>query len=212
MVLSAKAEHTESGNDVDVLCFPLMVRRGGVLLAVPFGAFGQQALLDGLQAEESELLPNKMLESELLGESDSGDLEALGKRCKFYVIDFSDEVLQHLREYDHFSDDLHAMFCFDEEHPHGLPSMEGVVVRVREWAGADSQAARAAFYSAREDPDPPKSAPPVKKAAAKRMTNAALMEKVEALSAQLQILTQEREENAKQPATSAIPAVAHKMV
>ena len=192
LVLSLTAEFTASQRDEDILCVPIKVRHGGLLLALPYAALDQQVLLDGIQAtEESILGPNKLLEAVLMGEDEEGEVAQLAPQCRFYVVDFKDDILEFLRDYDPTTDDLSSMVPFDPDIPFGVPAMTGVVDKVVEWASQANAVERATFYSAREEPAAPKPSgkPPPKKAAAKRASTALLAERLDALAAQVQLLS-----------------------
>ena len=180
LVISISSEFSASGNDTDALCMPLMTRQGGLLLAVPFAAFDQQALLDGLTDEESGMIgPNKMMESDLLAEDEEGSVVSLGR----------DDILLALRDYDQNLDEMRYLLAFDSEENYALPDLSGVIDRIREWASHENMGPRAAFYSAREEPEPSvANGGPPKKATAKRVSTAALMERVEGVAGQVQLL------------------------
>ena len=190
LVISISREFSASGDDTDALCMPLMTRQGGLLLAIPFAALDQQALLDGLTDEESGMIgPNKMLEADLLAEDEEGSVVSLGRKCKFYVVDFTDDVLLTLRDYDQNLDEMSSILPFDADDIYAAPDLSGVIDRIREWASNENMGPRAAFYSAREEPEPSiANGGPPKKAQAKRVSTAALLERVEALAAQVQLL------------------------
>ena len=107
------------------------------------------------------------------------------------MIDLWDVALGWIREYDPASDD-NAILGFSTEHPQALPMRSEVVLCAHEWIstlGTD----RANFYSAQEDPEPPKANPKdvirSKVPAPKRVTNAQMMELLTSLSAQVKVLT-----------------------
>ena len=191
LVLSLGAEFTLTQREEDILCVPIKVRSGGLLLALPYAALDQQVLLDGIQAtDESILGPNKLLEASLMGEDEEGEITQLALRCRYYVVDFKDDILEFLRDYDPLSDDLGTMVTFDPDIPYGVPSMAGIIEKVADWASQANAVERATFYSAREEPVAPKPSgkPAPKKAAAKRASTAALAERIDALAAQVQLL------------------------
>ena len=133
--------------------------------------------------------PNKMLEADLLAEDEEGSVVSLGRKCKFYVVDFTDDVLLTLRDYDQNLDEMSSILPFDADDIYAAPDLSGVIDRIREWASNENMGPRAAFYSAREEPEPSvANGGPPKKAQAKRVSTAALLEKVEALAAQVQLL------------------------
>ena len=189
LVLGLAAELSESQADVEVLAIPLMVRDGGFLVAVPYEAFDQQVLLDGLADDaDGDVGPNKLFESTLTSEAEDGSLVEMEKTCKFYVVDLKDEMLICLREYNPESDSMDAIVPYSSEDIYALPSLDGILEKVREWASSAHQGPRAAFYSAREEPDIANGGPP-KKAPGRRVSTAALLERVEALTAQVQLLS-----------------------
>ena len=136
---AASEEFAASGEDLDVLCSPLMVRAGGLLVALPYAAVDQQVLLDGLTDEEFGMIgPNKMMEADMLAEDDEGNVNKTGRKCRFYVIDFTDDVLMVFRDYDNSQDDMQYILPFDADDPYALPDLQGIVEKVREWASAEN--------------------------------------------------------------------------
>ena len=207
LVLGLAAELSEPQADVETLALPLMVRDGGFLLAVPYGAFDQQVLLDGLAEDaDGEVGPNKLFESGLTAEAEDGSVQDLQKNCKFYVVDLKDEMLIFLRDYNPEADSMDVIVPFSAEDPYALPSLDGVIEKVRDWAASAHQGPRAAFYSAREEPDPMANGGPPKKAPARRVTTAALMDRVEALTAQVQLLSGQ---NAPKAPATPVAAASH---
>lgn len=80
LVLGLAAELSEPQADVDSLAIPLMVRDGGFLVAVPYGAFDQQVLLDGLAEDaDGDVGPNKLFESGLTAEAEDGFMRSSEK-------------------------------------------------------------------------------------------------------------------------------------
>ena len=207
LVLGLGAEVSDAQAFVETLCLPLMVRDGGFLVAVPYAAFDQQVLLEGLAEDAAnDVGPNKLLESTLTEEADDGTLVVL-PGCKFYVVDLKDEMLLSLREYSLDQDTMDVIVPFSTDSPYALPSLDGVIDKVKIWASTENQGPRAAFYSAREEPDiPPSGGPVPKKAAGRRVSTAALLDRVEALSAQVQILSNQ---NTVPPAPTAPVAAGH---
>ena len=128
--------------------------------------------------------PNKLMDAPLLEEEEGGTVQTVKNSCKFFLVDFNDEVLNLLHEYDNISDDVETILPFDDAFKYAIISVEGLVDKAREWAG--SAGSRAAFYSAREDLSPVAKASAPKKP--KKPTNAALMEMFETLQAQVSAL------------------------
>lgn len=200
LVFGIPAELANGGEAVETFALPLLSRSGGLLLALPQKALDENVLISGMQPEEGSMVgPNKLLESPLFEEEEGGGEKVVKNSCKFFLVDFSDEVLQFLREYDPALDDVESFIPFDEEHRYALISTEGLVEKAREWAGGAGP--RAAFYSAREDLSPAAKTVAVKRP--KRPTNAAMMEMIEGLQAQVAALT------AASVPTRAAPAVTH---
>ncbi len=99
-------------------------------------------------------------------------------------------VYEFLKDYEPEVDNTAEIKGFSLNYEGAIPSMDGLVARVKEWAAAPEMG-RAHFYSAREEPTVPKSkaagATP-KRATRGRITNQGLMEAFEGLSAQVQLL------------------------
>ncbi len=182
LVIRLPLEFSTDLDCIDAFCLPIAPRRGGLLLAVPHSVINDEALEAGLAAEGRALLgPSKTLVSSLEVEDESGMVAVSEETCPFLICDFSDQVVNFLRVYDSAVEDASKIVPFLESIPDGLPTMTGVMDQVRQWA-EEADKPRAAFYSAREEPD-------VKDAGgarrAKKVTNAGLMEEVEALKAQM---------------------------
>ena len=173
------------------LAIPLRQRSGGMLIAVPIDALDSDALVDEMSGAGDGILgPSKSFSSELLVETETGGIVLAGKRCRFYVVDFSDEILAYLRDYDPGRDPEEAIMPFDQEFPLGLPKVEGLDEQIIAWV-TSQEVGRANFYSAREEPlspaegVPEAATPPPKKAGARKPTNAMLAEQIELLRAQM---------------------------
>lgn len=160
----------------------------------------------GNSAESNDDLvgPSKVMSSKLEVQVADGSINYLEDICGFLVVDFTNEVLNHMQPYDPVFEDYQHVIPFFETIPNAFPSMAGIGDKIREWT-AEAEAPRAVFYSAREEPEGGgKAATAAKKAAARRVTNVTLMEEVEGLKAQLALL---KAQAAPAPlAGSAIPA------
>ena len=162
------------------LAFPLRQRSGGLLLAVPTAALDPDALVDEMSGIGDGLLgPSKSFLTDLLAEDDGGGVYATGKKVRFFVVDFSDDILAFLREYDPSLDPEAALVPFYDEFPLGLPKVEGLNEQIIAWVSSQ-EVGRAHFYSARDEPSSPQEAvpdvvvPPAKKAGAKKPTESAV--------------------------------------
>ena len=177
------------------LAIPLRQRSGGLLLAVPSSALDADALVDEMSGVGDGLLgPSKSFITDLLAEDDSGGVYPTGKKVRFYVVDFSDDILAFLREYDPALDPDASLVPFDADFPLGLPQVEGLNEQILAWVSSQ-EVGRAHVYSARDEPSSPRETvpdavvPPAKKAGAKKPTNAMLAEQIETLRSQLAALT-----------------------
>ena len=187
LVLSIPAEIARGGETVETFALPILSRAGGLLLALPQSVVDENVLLNGMQSDGDSMVgPNKMFEAPLFEEEEGGNLKIVKKSCKFFLIDFSDDVLVFLHEYDPAHDEVENILPFDEDFKYAIISTEGLVEKAREWAGGAGP--RAAFYSAREDLSPAEKAPPPKPSRPKKPSNAALMEMFESLQAQVAAL------------------------
>lgn len=92
--------------------------------------------------------------SELAAEDDEGNLTMLGIQCRYLVVDFADDVLQFLHEYDPATDEEGSIFPFEDERPSAIPIYTEPPRLVVEWA-ASNASGRVHFYSGQEDPDTP---------------------------------------------------------
>ena len=193
LVLSVPAEFSATEEASQAFAIPLLSRRGGLLLAVPLAVFDPEKLVDELARNEPGLLgPSKSFFSDLTYLDDSGEIVNSGVNGRFMAIDFDDAVCPLLREYFSEEDDQLDIVAFSSEYPSCLPSMEGLLDKVREWASGDD-VGRVHFYSAREEPDRPKTPASKKTAAPKRVSNANVMEQLSALAAQVQLLAAQQQ-------------------
>ncbi len=210
LVASLPAEICKDGEATVCYAIPVASRRGGMLLALPMEALDADNLAAAMTEDEEGLLgPSKSFQAPLVAEDEEGKVFPVGSNNRFMVVDFNDEILGHLKEFVPEEDEDIPTMPFSADHPQALPSMENISEQVREWALAQN-VGRAHFYSAREEPEPLPKPTPAKKAAAKRLSNAALMEQISALSAQVQMLAAQQKQEANgldNGAPSATPAV-----
>ena len=193
LVLSVPTEFSATGEASQTFAIPIASRRGGLLLAVPLAVFDPEKLVDELARSEPGLVgPSKSFFADLTYLDDSGEVVNSGVNNRFMAIDFDDAVCPLLREYFSEEDDQLDIATFDSNYPSCLPSMEGLVDKVREWANGDD-VGRVHFYSAREEPERPKNPASKKAAAPKRVSNANVMEQLNALAAQVQMLAAQQQ-------------------
>ena len=192
LVIEVPNEFGPFGISSPSFAIPIMKRRGGLLVAMPMHAVDSEKLIDEMSAEGDGLLgPSKSFTAELLAEGDDGASVLVGTKCRFMVVDFSDEILLLAKEYVPAEDDEKSIVVFDQDNPTALPSMSEIPEKVKEWASSQ-QVGRANFYSAREEPDPatpkPVATAPKKAGTPKRVSNASMAEQLAGLQAQLQML------------------------
>ena len=198
----------EEEDVVEVFCIPIAHRKGGLLLAIPHSVIREEVLIAGNSVESNDDLigPNKVLSSKLEMHEADGSITSLEDICGFLAVDFTNEVLAHMQAYEPLFEEYQHVVPFFESLPNAFPSMAGIGDRIREWT-QESEAPRAVFYSAREEPEGGgggKAAASAKKAAGKRVTNTSLMEEVENLKAQIALLKASTEPPTAK--ASAIPA------
>lgn len=185
------------GSEITCFAVPVKFRAGGVLLCVPRGVLSEEALIQALSGEDpSSLLgPSKLLEVPLVEEADGGEVISLSESAHMYVVDFSDDVLAFISEYDGTSFEDPSPVSFSSVFPAALPEHSSLLGFVEAWiVGQDSE--RVNFYSAREETEQPalpksnaKGANAKKSVAApKRVTNAQVMESLAALTDEVKLL------------------------
>ena len=200
LIFTVPAEIAAQSTEVLCYAFPVCKRRGGLTLAVPLAALNSEVLIDNMQREDAGLVgPSKSFSKPLMIEDEEGQVNATTSTCRFMVVDFGDDVLPFLQDYETFDpDSADSVIPLDVDQPAGVPSAEDLVEEVKQWAVMENSG-RANFYSAREEQeeDPvvkasAKGAP--KKSTQKRLSNAAIMEQVTQLTAAVQALTAKQEE------------------
>ena len=194
LVLEVPNEIAYEGVGRACLAIPLRQRSGGLLLALPLSALDSDSLIDEMSGTNEGILgPSKSMQADLLAEDEGGNVYFTDKSVRFYVVDFSDEILAYLREYDVNLDPEANLIAFDDGFPLGLPRTEGLDEQILAWV-TTQEVGRAHFYSAREEPDVPAvnvangGPPPAKKAAAKRPTTTMLADQIEALRVQMEAM------------------------
>ena len=135
----------------------------------------------------SSIGPSHVFEVDMILEDEfAGASYAAGFKSDILVVDFSDDVLNYLREYDPVTDSTEVVHGFHDVHTQAIPSPSDLLAMVLSWAESEVLPC-VQFYSAREEPRVKTPQTP-KKAPAKRLTNAALAVQVSQLSAQVSLL------------------------
>eukprot|EP00438_Fugacium_kawagutii_P020865 Skav209437 [mRNA] locus=scaffold805:194561:196087:- [translate_table: standard] len=174
-----------------------MPRTGGFLVAVPQHFFTNDALLDGAMSDEGQLGPSREFTGPLFEEDDEGGEVAVGLDSSFMMVDVLDSALAQMDEYDPVTDPTSDVAPFTAIHPAAVVNLSQVVGVIQDWLNAVGNGTRMDFYTAREEPDPPKAAAPKK--ATKKVSTAVLAERIEALTAQMQFLAAQQQAAASPP-------------
>lgn len=200
-------ELTESGTEVQSFVIPLIARRKGMMLALPIGLLKHTVLAAAGPIDEEALVgPSRSFEVDLLLEDEATGIPySAGFKSEVMVVDFSNDVLPFLREYDPVTDSTEEVVGFHDLYPQALPAAEELLNLVLSWAEGDT-ASRTYFYSARDEPVPKKAVGP-KKAPAKRTTTSALAEQLTQLSAQVALIAAQQQQIAEKapPAQTGVP-------
>lgn len=198
LVLSLPPQVVSDDSFADAFALPVASRDGGILLALPDVAVGPQAFAPS-ESPEADLLVGaaKRIEVPFVEEVEGGGVSAAGFSHGIVILDFSDEVLPYLREYDQNFENLSWITPFSESNPSSLPDFNSVYRDSMAWVRSLADGSRVAFYSAQEDLDPPPKgkAPSFvavsKKTAAapKKVTNQVLAEQLALISEQMKLLS-----------------------
>ena len=179
LVLDVPAELAFDGKVKQSFAIPIKARNGGLLLAIPLQCLDSDKLIDEMSGEGDSILgPSKSFLSPLLVEDDNGVIGPADVTCRLIVVDFLNDVLPLLHEYDPNVDVSDEILPFDADLPHALPDVSELPDQVVEWARSQEAIGRAHFYSAREEEEEAPVEPPKAKGAPKRITTAALAEQV----------------------------------
>ena len=183
---------------------PIMQRAGGFLAAVPNDFLSDELLLDSaVDGHEGVLGPSKVFEALLMEEDDQNNVVTTDYVNSFLVVDILDVALKEMHEFDQTTDDAEAIVPFEDSMPAAIPKVSDAVAKVLEWVDA-AITGRAHFYSAREEQVPV--ATPKRSSGPKKISNAALVEQMNALAAQVQLLTEMQKQaiQEKAPSSSAV--------
>ena len=194
LVVRLEAAASASGEEVETFAVPLFARQGGLLLAIPDNLLNQNVLATDEDLTEVDAMfgPGDVFSATLHEDSDEG-LVSVGLEATVQVFDASDRILQRMREFDPVTDSTAPIRPFHPTAVHCFPCGEVFVARVQEWMRTLAEGG-GLFYSAQEDLSTvPKTsnvpgAATRKAAAPKRVTQAVLLEKLDALAGQMQVL------------------------
>lgn len=164
----------EEVEQIQTLCFVVMTRQGGLLLALPELAIAPELLQGGNQPGAQGLIgPSTRLEvaAAALDEDAFAELpQPVGERSiVVLLVDFTTDILSFLKIVES-KEELDAAQAFDILEPYLVPLPQDLVARAIAWAdgGGEETESRLQFYSAEDVPETPPSAAP--KRAARRRT------------------------------------------
>ena len=142
---------------------PIFTRGKGVLMAVPLDLIPQETLTSGLNAQSGDLVgPSLVVRCPAVQESENGEELPLGAEISCLLVDFAEEVLPLMREYDPVTDQSTETLHFWPELPETLPSSVSLQEQALEWISQESDS-RVHFYSAEEAEVVPKFVQPAPK-------------------------------------------------
>ena len=213
LVMSLPSDIAAEGSPPCCFACPIASRSGGLLLGLPDSSVSSDVWSTEECLEGSLTGLCKRFEIVFVQESDSGGIRPAGFSAGIVAVDFSDDALYLLREYDPVADEGENIAPFSGVNPVAVPDHVSLHRVAMEWILAQSDTSRVHFYSAREEQEPTPAAPPVatKKAAAapKRVTNAALIDTINALADQVKLLSSRQDtldQNLQKPGSTVVAA------
>ena len=214
LILCVPAEFSASSSDSECFAIPVMSRNNGFLLCIPRGVVSEDVLIDCMSGDDpnSVLGPSKGIPVQLQEEGDEQSVVPVPGTFNVILVDFSDEALGWLREYDPSVDIPEGISPFAVDHPFAIPTASQLVPIAQEWVNSQGSE-RANFYSAQEDQEPPplmktgaKGVGKPKGSVPKRVTNAQMLEQMEAMVSQMKALSLRTEmlEQAKEKSAGSV--------
>ena len=197
LILSVPAEFSASSSDSECFAIPVMSRNGGFLLCIPRGVISEDTLIDCMSGDDtnSVLGPSKGIPVQLQEEGEEQAIVPVPGTFNVLLVDFADDALGWLRDYDPSVEILDGILAFSADHPFAIPVTSQLVPIAQEWVGSQGSE-RANFYSAQEEQEPPpkmkataKNVGKAKGTLPKRVTNAQMLEQMEAMVAQMKALS-----------------------
>jgi len=140
-------------------CFavPVASRNGGLLVALPDLSVGPQAFAPDEDPDSDTLVgAAKRLEVPVIEEGQDGSTVVTGISHGVVVLDFSDDILNYLREYDPNVDVDTWITPFYQDRPQSLPDPTVLLRESMQWVQSQAESSRVHFYSAQEDLSGPK--------------------------------------------------------
>lgn len=195
LVMSLPSEVLADDSFAEAFCLPIAIRPGGILLALPDEAVGPQAYAPN-EALDADLMVGavKRIEVALIEEGEGEVLGPTGVFQGVVVLDFADDILPFLREYDPSKDHETWITPFNSSKPTALPDPGALHELSLKWIASQAESSRVHFYSAQEDLEDPKAKSPVllastkKSVPPKRVTNTAIMDQLAMIGEQMKLL------------------------
>lgn len=192
LVMSLPSEVLADDSFAEAFCLPIAIRPGGILLALPDEAVGPQAYAPN-ESLDADLMVGavKRIEVALIEEGEGEVLGPTGVFQGVVVLDFADDILPFLREYD---PSKAWITPFNSSKPTALPDPGALHELSLKWIASQSESSRVHFYSAQEDLEDPKAKSPVllastkKSVPPKRVTNTAIMDQLAMIGEQMKLL------------------------
>lgn len=180
----------------EAFVIPVFSRLKGILLAVPLDFLPQEVLTSGQKAAPSDLVgPSLEVRCPGVQESDNGEEVPVGLEISCLLVDFSDEVVTTIREFDPVTD-TSPIQHFWPDLPETLPLSASLLEQALGWISKESDT-RVHYYSAaEEETNPTFIQPGTKKAPAKpkKLTTAALADQLATLAEFIPALTTQMEQ------------------
>ena len=195
LIMSLPSEVLADDSFAEAFCLPVSIRSGGILLALPDEAVGPQAYAPN-EVIDADMMVGavKRLDVPLVEEGEGGSSVATGLQAGIVILDFSDDILPFLREYDPAKDTESWITPFSSVRPAALPDPGSLHEQSVSWIQSQAETSRIHFYSAQEDLEEPKAKSPVllvapkKPAAPKRVSNNLIMDQLAMISEQMKVL------------------------
>ena len=126
--------------EIQALAIPLVSRRKGMMLAVPIGLLKESLLsLSGVVEEDALIGPSQVFEVDMITEDEfTGATVAAGFKSDVQVVDFPNDILNYLKEYDPVTDSTEDITGFHEAHPQAIPSSSELLALVLSWAESEA--------------------------------------------------------------------------
>ena len=186
----------EDGEKKEAFVIPVFSRSQGVLLAIPVDFLPREVLEEGQAARSTEAVgPSKLVKCPGVQEAENGEEVPIGVEVSCLLVDFSMEIMPHLREFDPVTDTSDILH-FWPELPETLPLSASLLEQALDWISKESDT-RVHYYSAVEEEAAPGVfvGPSAKKVAVKpkKVTTAVLADQLALLTESIPVLTQQLE-------------------